>query len=309
MMKRLTRSLTFLIPAILFAAGCSNNPAQPNLNEDQEAIRQAIEADTEMFGLAGYDDNGPQPPSYGDGFSKITSYIEPLLFGRRGRPRLEDIEVDNIDDATAIATVVHSFDGQFLILARENAIATLYKKEMKNLFYRRVKLTRVDDTGNDRRDWRIVYVSMRKGGSPETTLEVRKMVVDLPGTENDIVVEEPLDYFFNRTEGIPTFSPGDTVKIFVTLRNSNDFPPEPGTTVLLRYKMDHRILRARRRFNDNGEYPDKVAGDGVFSGFWIVGHRRGTFHAAIDVLDNGTLYDDTAPYNSVVWSMPYRVRR
>jgi hypothetical protein len=312
-MKMITRTLLYLIPAALLAAGCSNNPAEPDLNADREAIKKVIESDTEMFGVTGFDDNGAQPPSYDTDFSKITDYIEPLRFGRRGRPRLENVEVEFTSDTTAVVTVTHSFDGNFFILAKdtsdENAVATLYKKEMKNLIYRKVKFKKVRDTGFDRLDWRITYVSMADGGSPETTLDLQKLVIDLPGTEDDIVVEDPLEYFFNRREGLPMLSPGDTVKVFVTVSNTNNFPPEPGETVLLRYKMDHRILRARRKFNDSGEYPDEVAGDGTYSGYWVIGHRRGVFHAAVDIFDNGTLYDDAAPYNSVFWAMPYRVRR
>lgn len=312
-MKSILRFAGGLLPIVVLAFGCSNGPTGPGLSADEQAIRQLVEEDTEMFGLAGYDDDGAQPPVYDPDFGKVGTLIEPMLFGRRGRPRLEDVDVTLTSDSTAIATVTHSFDGNFFILARNpdqgNAVATLYKKEMQNRIYRRIKLKKVADTGNDRHDWKITDVSMRQGGAPETTIKVEVLTIDLPEREEDIVVADPLEYFFNREQGIPTFSPGDTVKVFVNLSNSNSYEPKPGETVLLRYKMDHRILRARRTLNDDGLYPDAHPGDGVYSGYWVIGHRRALFHAAVDIFDNGTLYDDSEPYNSVFWSMPYRVRR
>jgi hypothetical protein len=53
-------------------------------------------------------------------------------------------------------------------------------------------------------------------------------------------------------------------------------------------------------------------GNNVYKGQWTIGQWPGVHHAAIDVIDNGTIFDDdinTYPYNSTTWSTPYKVLR
>jgi hypothetical protein len=48
-------------------------------------------------------------------------------------------------------------------------------------------------------------------------------------------------------------------------------------------------------------------GDGTFTGHFVSSDRPGPRHFAVDVLSNGTLYDDVAPYDNVAWGMLYLV--
>jgi hypothetical protein len=51
-------------------------------------------------------------------------------------------------------------------------------------------------------------------------------------------------------------------------------------------------------------------GMNVYEGNWVVGQWPGIHHAVIDIIDNGTIFDDdinTYPYNSTTWSTPYKV--
>jgi hypothetical protein len=52
-------------------------------------------------------------------------------------------------------------------------------------------------------------------------------------------------------------------------------------------------------------------GQNVYQGTWVVRDRFRVHHAVIDVIDNGSIFDDDVnlyPYNSVTWSTPYLVR-
>jgi hypothetical protein len=58
-----------------------------------------------------------------------------------------------------------------------------------------------------------------------------------------------------------------------------------------------RHLRRRMELTNNG--------DGTFTGTYFAGGPRGPRHLVVDVLSEGTLYDDEAPYDNIAWGIPY----
>lgn len=300
----------FLIAVALIAShSCMKNlSGLESEGPDEAAIRELIEGDPELFNVLGIDDDGAQDLEYSTEFPKPAEAILPIRFGRKGHFRLESIDIDFSND-TAFVTIVRSFDGKFIIIARDTTTspsAHIYKKPMGNTITRKAIFVKVANTSNPRLNWGLKGLSMSECYSDTCTITINEVRIVTPDTE--LVVTAPLDCLMPK-EAIPTVSTGDTVKVYVTLSNTNENPPEPGETVLLRYRTDHRCRRARRAFNDEGIYPDEVAGDGIYSGFWVVHQHRGIYHAYFDVIDNGTLYDDTLPYNSAVWGTPYRVKK
>ena len=306
---------------MFFVSGCKTllNSSSDELTDDEAAIHDLVNSDQEMFNVEGVSDDGHQDAEYCNfDVGKASESINTIRFGRHGRPRLESIQVEFPDDTTAVATIVHSFDGEFVVVARDTTDSlvwgNIYRKEMANtvtrkaIFRKRPELMAVNLTADGalvRRGWVLDQVSMIDGFSDGTTLSIEKMVVDLPDTdtEEDIVVTNPLEHYMEKNE-IPTLSVRDTVKVYMTLSNSNEW----GEIVLLHYGTNHHFHRARKWFNDEGLYPDKVAGDKVYSGYWVVRQRRGVYQAFADGIDWGTIYDDAASYNSVFWGTPYRVR-
>ena len=61
----------------------------------------------------------------------------------------------------------------------------------------------------------------------------------------------------------------------------------------------------RRRLHKRVELSNN--GDGTFTGTYQTGDSARARHIAIDVLSDGTLYDDTTPYDNVAWGIPYHV--
>lgn len=310
---KLMNWLVLPMATLVVAAGCSKNPDAPEnagSSADRAAIQSTIQQD-ELFNSQGLDDDGAQPPAYDSEVTKTAAQIETIRWGRRAPLKLESVDVEFTTDTTAIATIVHSLDGKFLILAKNatdsNAVGTLYSKDMANTILRKAKLIKVRNTGNDRHDWRVIEVSGSAASSPTTTLSISELTVQGPdGTT--LTITNPLSYFMSRNTGLPEYNRGDSVKVFVKLSNTNEFPPAPGETVLLRHGMDHRFHRVRKPLHDDGVYPDVAAGDGIYSGVYRIGPRHGIHHAGIDTIDNGTIYDNVAPYNALAWSLPYHVR-
>ncbi|MDZ7291335.1 MAG: hypothetical protein ONB44_18135 [candidate division KSB1 bacterium] len=318
------KALAVAILGVWMVTGCdqSSSPNAPRYElsaQDQAAIRRVIASD-ELFNNTGIDDDGAQNVEYStdgpEALGKVAEQIDTKRWGRFGRLKFEKVEIEATSDTTATATVTYSLDGYFIIIARDttkpNLIGAIYKKDMKNTLVHKAKLVKVDSTGNDRKDWRIVQVSGGVMSSPNPTIQITNFTIQFPDGSK-LSIDDPLQYFWNRQQkrnrgDLPALAPRDTVKMYVTLTNSNNFPPEPGETVLMRYGMNHQFHRSRKLFRDDGIYPDAVAGDGVYSGYWIVSKRSGHHHGAVDVIDNGTIYDDSAPYDAVVWTLPYHVK-
>ncbi len=311
-MKR-SRLVVGAILLFVFAAflGCAKDPASVGVQGDEDAIRELVEENVDYITAAGINDDGAQPVEYAIGeFAKVTELISPIRFGRKGKFKLERIDVQFPSDTLAIATIVHSFNGSFLILAKDTtdtvAYGKLYKKEMENTVIRRAIFKKVANTDNPRRNWRMRRISGSVARSPETTLAFEWVKVN-DSNGNEWIIEEPLQFILD-LEKIPVFTRRDTVKVFVKINNASPYALMPGETVMLRYRNDRGMHRARKSFNDEGIYPDEVAGDGIYSGMWVIRARRGIFHAFVDAIDNGTIYDDQLPYNSLIWGFPYLVK-
>jgi hypothetical protein len=127
-----------------------------------------------------------------------------------------------------------------------------------------------------------------------------------------VEINDPLEYFQTR-ESVFTFSNGTTVNVKVWVENTTEnpvyFPDGSGQTEIV------RLHHARHRWHRyHGikyfSYLGQEDGLNVYEGNWIVGEWPGVHHAVIDVIDNGTIFDDDVtkyPYNSTTWSSPYKV--
>ena len=311
----------FSIMLIFMLASCSSNPSNSeNSYSDQiPLIMQAISQDADIFDVSGMDDNGVQSPAGEENqLAKTNGSLDVIRFGRFGHFALDTVLVEFETDSTATATVFHTLNGEFKILAKDTSGggqgATIISKKMTNSIVRKVKLVKKknasaeNDSANVRSNWKITQVSLAVGSSENPTVAIEQLRISAPGLNGDLIVTDPLATFLDRKSGIPAFSRNDTIKVYATISNTNNFPPEPGETVLLRHKMHRFSARSRKTLRDDGVYPDEVAGDGVFSGFFVKQNLFGVRHSALDVIDNGAIYDDSAPYNSVFWALPYRNR-
>lgn len=310
-MKRNGFAKLMVAASIGLLSACSQDPASINLDSDEEAIQYLVEENEDYFTLAGIDDDGAQPMEYdSDEFGKTSATIDPLRFGRKGRFQLESITVDRRDDGTALATIVRSYDGKFYVLASDStdsiAAGKLYTKDMENDIVHRAIFKKVDDSRDRRRNWRLRRVSGSQATSPGTTLSFEYVTVKT-SNGREWTMTDPLE-FITDLDSIPHLNHRDSVTVSVKINNLSSYTDRHGETVMLRYKNDRGLHRARKGLHDDGIFPDRIANDGIYSGYWIVGQRPGIYHALVDAIDNGTIYDDRMPYNSTVWGFPYIVR-
>jgi hypothetical protein len=323
-MKTLT-SIT--LTALLFILwGCSQDkaPTDSTLSDEDQIMSeiQIIEgsADEDYF-YADIDEESEE--NFGEPFeSALYKPIIPLRFGRvRLHPLVKNIRIVFTSDTTAEAHFLKTIRGNFVSLVADTSetdTVKLYRtvRPMGHEFERVVHFVKRGDR------WMLQDFSMVLGNSlgvvntadaeiVNSTLQITKLVIEVG--DRSVEITDPLDYFQTR-ENIFSFNQGTTVKLKVHINNTSinpvGFPGMPDQTELVRLHHARHRLRRMHKINMFSYVGKDDVGDNVYEGRWVVGEWRGVHHATIDVIDNGTIFDDDInkyPYNSTTWSTPYKV--
>ncbi len=131
--------------------------------------------------------------------------------------------------------------------------------------------------------WRLVGTSGVEVTSAEATTEIQS--IRLQAGDVDTTITDPLE--LHRLRRLIHVSPMTPLKLTVTTGRADD------TVILYRHDM-------RARFQNNG--------DGTHSLRWMTGDFAGLRHFGVNALSRGTLFDDTEPYDSNSWILPFAVR-
>jgi hypothetical protein len=334
-MKRILISLLILSIGLFLTTGCERDTSSALSDEqlEMESISESIwDEENEYFVDWGIDD-GSEDNMY-DGFSSFSDGIsfpkllEPInnviRFGRRINHRHKRrIVIDRISPDSIFVKVARVLDGQFVVFQKLD-ISTpidsirIYRKPLRHIVARNSIFVKLLDTEeakrNPRRRWKLKAISLSDGESiPEPTVKIDKVVVKTDYGQ-EMVFTNPLETMMNIPEDLPTFTRGEEVTVQAYVCNSTENPvidPVTGATetVLLHFGIN-RYHHARRKFVFLEK--DPLTDCNIYEGTWIVCQKANRpFHAIVDVIDNGTIYDDDNdiyPYNSVTWGCPYIVK-
>lgn len=324
-MKRLVFYLFINLIFLISFSNCNKDTAQPNLENDEAVISELAESDEEDLFLDWGIDDGAEENMY-DGYDsgtmgKTSAMLDTVLrFGRiiedRGIRRL-NINRSNRD--TIKVGLVREFFGRFMVLAAVDTsdVIQRVRRRLRHAVARKavyVKNPNVTDLErHPRRGWELHSVSMGAGASkPNSTIVINEITVTTSEGQSHVFTD-PLNTMFLVPEGLLRFSPDEVVTVQVKLDNTTANPVDPmGTGSTEKVLLHHGTSRhhhARKHLEYVGTDPG--TGAQVYEGSWEIG-RSGdrVFHAIIDAIDNGTIYDDdteTYPYNSTTWGAPYLV--
>ncbi|MBI1797378.1 MAG: hypothetical protein HY076_00455 [Candidatus Eisenbacteria bacterium] len=221
--------------------------------------------------------------------------IRPLTFWRTIRDVERRFEFAFSDtDSTgqptrAVVTIHKYFTGSFNILVADSVgegsppAAHVIHKPLADHWVRRILLRRVflADEG-ERPVWRIVATSGVRITSKDATSHIVSVRVQSAGL--DTTITDPLAFI--RLRAILKLDPASPVTLTVTTGRADD--------VVLLYTRDRRT-----RFHANG--------DDTYTAMFQAPDLLGVHHFGVDALSHGTLFDDTAPYDSQAWIEPYIV--
>lgn len=297
--------ITLLAAGLLFVLGCdsdtTNTADDPEtLVTDQEALQEMFLNDVELEAAEVWGDEDPL------GGGNLDEPIEPLHWARLGHRSNTRVHVEIEGDSVATITRVSHIHGVFRIVTAVTDSGREYvDKEMHNEVIRKSRAVRIRNTPRPRLNWRIVAVTPDVLNSiepnPRTVYPESVEIYRHYGEEMELLVsvDEPLHTWFRRHE-LPAVLPDEALVVYV---NAN----REGVFGVLHPRVFRDGHGGRLPLRDDGEYPDVVAGDGIFSGSFVVGPRPGVFLTGIDLIDFMTLHDSEAPYDAGGWGIPYRV--
>ncbi|MFI5371667.1 MAG: hypothetical protein ACHQ52_08920 [Candidatus Eisenbacteria bacterium] len=301
------RSVSNLVATALLAlaiaalAGCgkSGSSLSPDTggtsgSVDQIQVNDALAAHPEVLDDGGLSSDPAQTSlTAGDGATpaSVDAAIRPLFFWRHITRSDRTFEFAFSDtDSTgrptrALVTVFRNLGGQFNIVVGDSGSmgnGSVIHKPLVDHWVRRIELRRMRITAAGDAVWRIVAASAVRITSKDATAHIQSVRVQTAGLDTTLV--DPLQLF--RLRALLRFAPDTPVTITVTTTHNDD--------VVLLYAADRRF-----HFKNNG--------DGTYSGTWATPDWPGLRHVGIDALTRGTLFDDSAPYDSQAWMMPYVV--
>jgi len=288
-------------------AGCSDHNS---LSPDQAAIEQQIIDDTDLYGV---DLMGENDPSNFAKSSATNDAIDPIGYGRRVRIVRDHLAIDVAEDGqSAVATITFVLKGQFVIRDLDSATGTqtVYLKPLTHKLQRKIHFVKNQDTTADRQ-WLRDGITPVFGVSENGTLSLTDFVKITirkasDSTVSTFTITDPLNYFFESGQQFPTVHVGDFVKVEAAVSNSTADDTPYG--ILHRGQNSRPLSRVKHVMNDTGVEGDAVAGDGVYTKAWIVqnlGNDTGYHLGVIDFFSHSTIFDDTAPYNSLILAFPY----
>jgi hypothetical protein len=322
-MKKSIVLLMLLAAAGILMIGCKQDegpgeqPPTGVSNEQQAIIYSAANDEFVKNDEITFVDADVQPTDYANfGLAKTDAAVTPLRWGRSITNVTKNVTVNvQPGDTIAIAKVEKTLSGELKIKALTAGGDTIViKKPFTDASTRFVIFKRVArETNRFWLNWVPVASSLIKGGTivPNNLINLTKLELLVPGVDT-VTVTDPnaffvryrwLRIFAGGQHDTPVLTPGSRVTTRATLLSTS-----PDTDVVtLRYGFDathHRrtkMLLVSETNNGNGTYTR------VYELNWPVHFHLGFFHAGVDAMVKGTLFDDQAPYSVSWWGIPYRV--
>jgi hypothetical protein len=286
--------------------GCSTDrgPLSPaattGTSADQVAVATALAAVPQLVDDAVFGDSTQF--ALGAAPAGALALIRPLHYWRDIRSVDRDVATTFSDpDSTGRPTTAHVsvrrfLRGAFDILSMpaDTDTVELVRKPLGDLWRRNLLLKRVvDPSDSSKTEWRVAATSgvrvasfdPRSADASPAFGTTQILSLRLQAGTIDTTITDPLALF--RLRSIIRVNAGDAVTITANTGRTGD------VVVLL-----SRGLRSR--FQGNG--------DGTYTGVWIAPDHGGLGHVGVNAMTRGTLFDDTAPYDSQAWVLPFVIR-
>lgn len=286
---------TLFVVGALAGCGKSSSTMGPTASggataQDQAQVAAAIADNAGYIDEDAYSSTDQTETGGGVGFAAI----RPLRFWRTIESverRIETVYSNNDSlgrPTRALVTIRKHVLGKFNILAgaidETDTTRTVLHKPLDDRWVRRLALHRVRiDSSGTRQVWRVVGVSGVEVTSADATTNIASLRVQAGAV--DTTITNPLELY--RLRHMLLVSGSQTMRLTVTTGRNDD------VVVLYRHL-------GRRPFVNNG--------DGTYTAEFLLGDFPGLRHIGVNAFSHGTLFDDTAAYDSKAWIVGFAVR-
>lgn len=317
-MKKKNFAKKFFIPLLLlgllaFFAGCQNEMGvDPQDNNEpttvQGAMEKLVDQDSSLASFeANYNEDGLM-----DVFGKVAEDIYPFRVGHRMRLVNRNLNINFINDTTAIGLLTKTFEGVLFIAASYDSNSTvpdtIIEKPFTATVTRNLIFRKIAHTPYPLRNWVIAAISLPEGGTQTPNIDITKLTVFLPNGDT-MIVDSPNEYYLRLWWGwwrqIPILRRGDSVTIRVEVFSAyeeNDF-------VTLTYggnRFGHH--RTKKLFELVSSTPVGNGFEKVYEQTFTTHQYPGHYHAIINAMPRQVVFDDATPVEMESWGIPYFVR-
>lgn len=303
MKGKILAGLLGAIVTVLAIPGCTSTtePAEDELSVMQEMIDtdplftndQALFSDADQVSL-----------------SKTTASIIPVGWGRRVENASRSVTFDRSGDTIVVATIVFSMSGDIVIAHRDTVQDTtlIIEKPFAESTTRKVRFTRIARTDNPRLNWRFREISGVDGGTTSSTSIAFTELRAITGNDT-LTVTNPTEFYLRFAEfagrRMHSLNNGTLMTVRLTLTST-----ESDTDLVFIHRpfqwLNSSTLRpAKFRMNlvsETGSGPYTR----VYEYSWS-SHVAGRHHFFVSGITRSSLFDDTAPWSTKIWGIPYLV--
>ncbi|MBI3586140.1 MAG: hypothetical protein HY088_03295 [Ignavibacteriales bacterium] len=318
------RELGFAIAAVvllgLLISGCSKSVMGPESqidNQDLSQLQQLIKEDPLFSGNTETLNDGEPVQFNVQSGNTIAAKIYPRAWGRRIISTTLDTKYETVNDTTVVATVTNTIQGEVIILAKSSATDTTTTKVVKpftEVTTHKLKFYRLSAIGNPRH-WRPAEISATKGGTVGSQVTINKVEVSIG--DKSYTITDPNEHFikvrFPGDHRIPPLVLTPKVLVRVTLTSSDPDTDwvsihRPSIITLLSWPEMPRLgkpLHLKMKLISQTQIGS--AFERVYEDTWA-GSIFDHYTFFIDALTKGSLFDDTAPFSTQLWGIPYIVQ-
>jgi hypothetical protein len=274
-------------------AGCSkNSPTAPASSSSVTAqVNATLAAAVDLVDDGMAEDGTQYPTSLVAGGATPMAAVRPFTWWQNVTAETRQwsfafSDSDATGPNTCIATLTKHMTGFFVIVPPNPAdttqpSTTRIRKPLDKTLTRRVLLERV--TIGAQKEWKVVQITGALVSTQAVTTHI--LSVRLQSTSGvDTTITDPLAWHALRH--ITRFATSDTVTVTVTTSRTDD------VVYIHRWDWRHRL---------------RSNGDGTYSFTWVTSAWGGWRHMGLQAMTHGSLFDDTLPYDSQAWHLPFRV--
>jgi hypothetical protein len=260
-----------------FFIGCGLNP----VNSDKNAIEDLIDTETAWFKPDGHYGEEGVPPALLNAFEEV--YI---WFRTRDTTQAinRTISIDILGDS-AYVSLSGSMPGIIHIVARQDGDTVIVDKNFTDI-WTRTAIFKKDTVSTYHRGWRIYAISGTEITTVNNEIQIDSIKLHLDNSGIDTIITDITTLV--KREDVIKVRPDDYAQITI-YTNKNDA---------------HAFIHSyffRWKFHQDS------VNHNAYNGTWKTPHNLGVYRVGFDVLSNGTLSDDSLPYDANLWGIHYIV--
>lgn len=340
--------LIFTFSLLLLTSACQQNDSVVGSTSDlsqNEALKKIAEEDEV---LQSFDANYNESEAM-DFLAKTNMTVYPARVWHKIDTRDFNLELTIAGD-TAYGVSTKTFTGTLYIAASLDefepgeigVVDTVIEKPFTTVVTRNIIFVKVAETGDQKRDWKIISISLPEGGTGTTNIYITKLTATLPNGEV-LEVTSPNDYYLsrntgdrmgnkgnqgngNRGQGGPRGNGGMGPRSGFDNNFMGQFPTvNLGVPVLLTVELESAYAdtdyvavsfggdkfgrnRAKRSFELVSSVSNGATYSKVYQGQFEPRALHGFFHAVVNAIPYHVIHDDSTPVEKVCWGVPYAVQ-